>query len=67
MSFLWSLFVANSCQEGWRFGAGKCGLGGFCEDRGRRAAAAFQISRAPKLPAFRPECVVVHGVSMLDL
>ena len=44
------------------FRAGKCGLG----DRGRRAAAAFQILRAPKLHAFRPGALSRTGVLMLD-
>ena len=55
-----AFFRGGIVSERCRFGAG------FREVRGGRAAAAFQISRAPQLPAFRPG-VVVHGVPLLDL
>ena len=51
--------MSGICQ----FRARRCGL----QDRGRRAAAAFQILRAPRLPAFRPGALSRMGVPMLGL
>ena len=51
----WAFVCGVIVPERCRFGAR------FREGRRARAAGAFQISRAPKLPAFRPECVVAHG------